>query len=195
MKEKELKNMKEREYNTKLFIRFKNLYNLSMRDLSESQYHKIQPPHKGKMTKSKSNTNYNFNGNAIRKKKELNEYYIGGDHSIKNNSTLVNQNEYFLHILESQQLLVNSKFKKVDYIADTESKDENEENVEENENSNLNISKEQIRKITEKESKKSEDSIIKNTNESKSSYYDNLKKDRLYFKKSRQSFFKRKYKR
>ena len=176
MKEKELKNMKEREYNTKLFIRFKNLYNLSMRDLSESQYHKIQPPHKGKMTKSKSNTNYNFNGNSIRKKKELNEYYIGGDHSIKNNSTLVNQNEYFLHILESQQLLVNSKFKKVDYIADTESKDENEENVEENENSNLNISKEQIRKITEKESKKSEDSIIKNTNESKSSYYDNLKK-------------------
>ena len=176
MKEKELKNIKEREYNTKLFIRFKNLYNLSMRDLSESQYHKIQPPHKGKMTKSKSNTNYNFNGNSIRKKKELNEYYIGGDHSIKNNSTLVNQNEYFLHILESQQLLVNSKFKKVDYISDTESKDENEENVEENENSNLNISKEQIRKITEKESKKSEDSLIKNTNESNSSYYDNLKK-------------------
>ena len=56
-----------------------------------------------------------------------------------------------MHILESQQLLVNSKFKKVDYISDTESKDENEENVEENENSNLNISKEQIRKITEKE--------------------------------------------
>jgi len=179
MKEKELKNIKEREYNTKLFIRFKNLYNLSMRDLSESQYHKIQPSHKGKMTKSKSNTNYNFNGNSLRKKKELNEYYIGGDHSMKNNSTLVNQNEYFLHILESQQLLVNSKFKKVDYISDTESKDENEENeqnVEENENSNLNISKGQIRKITEKESKKSEDSLVKNTNDSNVSYYDNLKK-------------------
>ena len=176
MKEKELKNIKEREYNTKLFIRFKNLYNLSMRDLSESQFHKIQPSYKGKMTKSKSNTNYNFNRNSLRKKKELNEYYIGGDHSIKNNSTLVNQNEYFLHILESQQLLVNSKFKKVDYISDTESKEDNEENVEENENTNLNISKEQIRKITEKESKKSEDSIIKNTNESNISYYDSLKK-------------------
>jgi hypothetical protein len=142
-----------------------------MKDLVEDQYKKIEPHPKGKMTKSESNNNYNYNGNSIRKKKEINEYYYGNDHSLRNNSTLVDQSEYFLHILESQQLLVNSKLKRIENISDTESGGENTENN----NSKLNISKEQINKITDKESKKSEISSNKTTNALNLSNYEDLK--------------------
>ena len=147
MQEREDKKSKEIENNKKLFIRFKNLYNLSMKDLFDDQYQKIEPTPKGKMVKNKSN--YNNNNNSSRKKKEINEYYIGTEHSLKNNSTLVDQNEYFLHILESQQLLVNSKLKKIENISDDESKAENEEAMD-TENNNINSSKEQLNKITDK---------------------------------------------
>ena len=171
LKEKENRKSKDIENNKKLFVRFKNLYNLSMKDLVEDQYKKIEPHPKGKMTKSKSNNNFNYNGNSIRKKKEINEYYYGNDHSLRNNSTLVDQSEYFLHILESQQLLVNSKLKRIENISDTESGGENTENN----NSKLNISKEQINKITDKESKKSEISSNKTTNALNLSNYEDLK--------------------
>ena len=147
MQEREEKKSKEIENNKKLFIRFKNLYNLSMKDLFDEQYQKIESTPKGKMIKSKSN--YNYNNNSSHKKKEINEYYIGTEHSMNNNSTQVDQNEYFLHILESQQLLVNSKLKKIENISDDESKVENEEEID-LENNNINISKDQINKITDK---------------------------------------------
>ena len=150
MQERENKKSKEIENNKKLFIRFKNLYNLSMKDLFDDQYQKIEQTPKNRLIKSKSNYNYN---NSSKKKKEVNEYYIGTEHSMKNNSTLVDQNEYYLHILESQQLLVNSKLKKIDNISDTESKEENDEEneIENNDiNNNFNGSKDQINKITEK---------------------------------------------
>ena len=152
MQQREEKKSKEIENNKKLFIRFKNLYNLSMKDLFEDQYQKIEPTTKNKMVKSKSNYNYNFN-NSSRKKKEVNEYYIGTEHSLKNNSTLVDQNEYFLHILESQQLLVNSKLKKIENISENESNEENDDEIEtENNdiNNDINGSKEQMNKITDK---------------------------------------------
>ena len=147
MQEKEEKKSKEIENNKKLFIRFKNLYNLSMKDLFDEQYQRIESTPKGKMYKSKSN--YNYYNNSSNKKKEINEYYIGTEHSMNNNSTQVDQNEYFLHILESQQLLVNSKLKKIENISDEESKIENEEEIE-LENNNINISKDQLNKITDK---------------------------------------------
>ena len=174
LKEKENRKSKEIENNKKLFVRFKNLYNLSMKDLMEEEpYQKIENHQRGKMTKSKSNNNYNYNNNLIRKKKEVNEYYIGSEPSFKNNSTLVDQSEYFLHILESQQLLVNSKLKRIDNISYSET---NEENSEENiNNSKLNISKEQINKITDKESKRSENSSQKTTNVLNLSNYEDLK--------------------
>ena len=84
---------------------------------------------------------------------------------------MVDQSEYFLHILESQQLLVNSKLKRIENISDTESGGENTENN----NSKLNISKEQINKITDKESKKSEISSNKTTNALNLSNYEDLK--------------------
>ena len=176
MQEREDKKSKEIENNKKLFIRFKNLYNLSMKDLFEDQYQKIDPTPRSKMIKSKSN--YNIN-NSSKKKKELNEYYIGTENSIRNNSTLVDQNEYFLHILESQQLLVNSKLKKIDNISDTESNAENEEEtyLENNEiNNEINNTKEQINKITDKsKTSKTPSSLSSNNGILNLTNFDNLK--------------------
>ena len=45
---------------------------------------------------------------GVKKRKEANEYYVGGDSFVNNNSTLIDPNEYYLNVLESQQLLVNS---------------------------------------------------------------------------------------
>ena len=85
------------------------------------------------------NKNNNNNKKVKRKKVKIkNEYYIGTDS--KSYSTIIDSNEYFLAVLESQQLLVNGglfKINNLDY-----------------KNNNLNISKSQIKKITEKESKK-----------------------------------------
>ena len=176
IQEREDKKSKEIENNKKLFIRFKNLYNLSMKDLFDEQYQKIEPTPKNKMIKSKSNYNYNIN-NSSHKKKEINEYYVGTEHSLKNNSTLVDQNEYFLHILESQQLLVNSKLKKIENISDEESKAENEEEMEtENNNININGSKDQINKITDKSKiSKTPSSASSNNPLLSLSNFDNLK--------------------
>ena len=143
---------------------------------------------------NKINNHYNINnGNCIRKKKELNQYYIGNDSTLKNNnSTVVDVNEYFLNILESQQLLVNSKLKKIDNNNDSNKAMNIQENADiENNGTNngthnthndeiskdndinelknnlilneLNVSKEQIKKIIDREktgnsnSKKSEE--------------------------------------
>ena len=165
MQERKDKKSKEIENNKKLFIRFKNLYNLSMKDLVIDQYQKIDQTPRGKMHKSKSNCNY---------KKEFNEYYIGTEHSLKNNSTVVDQNEYFLHILESQQLLVNSKLKKIENISDNEeSKEANEEETE-GDNNKIEGSKDQLSKITDK-SKISGTSSLGSSNALNLSNFDNLK--------------------
>ena len=172
MQEREDKKSKEIENNKKLFIRFKNLYNLSMKDLFEDQYQKIDPTPRNKMIKSKSN--YNIN-NSSKKKKEINEYYIGTENSMKNNSTLVDQNEYFLHILESQQLLVNSKLKKIDNISDTESKVENEEETY-LDNNEIENTKEQLNKITDKsKTSKTPSSLSSNNGLLNLTNFDNLK--------------------
>ena len=123
------------------------------------------------MTKSKSTSNYNY-GNLMRRKKEVNEYYIGSEYSTKNNSTLVDQSEYFLHILESQQLLVNSKLKRIDNIFDTES---SKENKGEKKNNESNISKDRTSNILDKENKKNENSTIKLNNGANIDNYDELK--------------------
>ena len=117
------------------------------------------------------------NPNNIRKKKEINDYFIGNDSTIRNNSTLVDVNEYYLNILESQQLLVNSKLKKIEdeneYNKSINNEENNEENLDENnekieqknnlqlDENELNtkcISKENIKKITEKELTKTSNS-------------------------------------
>ena len=186
------------EKNKKLFLLFKNLYNLNMKDFSkgipvatsEQFYTKsshqattssrggkavmpskinMQYNNSNKNDTTSSNNNLN-NNNKIRKKKELNEYYIGNDSTIKNNnSTLIDPNEYYLNVLESQQLFVNSGLNKIENDSDTSEQNESDVN-------NLNISKEQIQKITSKESKKSTSSKKNNNLILKTNEYDDLKK-------------------
>ncbi len=187
VKDKKLKNKKKEdeillEKNKKLFLLFKNLYNLNMKDFSKAtpsvttEHFYIRSPNiptissrgKGVMP-SRSSNNYtnssknetNNSHNKLRKKKEINEYYIGNDSTLKNNnSTLVDPNEYYLNVLESQQLFVNSALNKI----------ENDSVNSENDNE-LNVSKEQIQKIISKESKinnssgKKNNNLILNTNE------------------------------
>ena len=166
IKYKQNEETKQLEKNKKLFLRFKNLYNLNMKDYTEigktfKRQTQINTSHtnNNKQRKLKNNNkmnqieerkddkiyinkdknihpilnkcynNFNSyvnnkinnklndnnnNNNNIRKKKELNEYYIGNDSTLRNNnnSTVVDANEYYLNVLESQQLLVNSKLKK-----------------------------------------------------------------------------------
>ena len=207
VKQKRIKSKKEEddkvfEKNKKLFLLFKNLYNLNMKDFSKpnptvtnDHFFMKSPPLQSSATTfvrgkavmpSKNNINYNninkndnninnnnnTNGssnsnsnNNLRKKKEINQYYIGNDSTIKNNnSTLIDPNEYYLNVLESQQLFVNSGLNKIENDIDT-----SEEN---NNNSNeLNVSKEQIQKIIRTNSSDKKSNLVLDTNE-----YDDLKK-------------------
>ena len=117
-KKKEIKRRKneqeEIEKNNKDLINFRNLYNLNLCYLNLD------------------NNNNTKNVKKEKKKEKIkNEYYVGTDS--KTESTIIDPNEYFLDILESQQLIVNGGLYKID---------------------NLNISKSQIKKITDKESKR-----------------------------------------
>ena len=115
MKEKQEEEKKEYKKKKKLFEIFKNLSNLK---------------------ESYSNYNYNYNNNISininsltginknnstitkrrnknkKKHKEVNAYYVGTESS-KSSSTVLDLNEYYLNILESQQLVVNSKLNKI----------------------------------------------------------------------------------
>ena len=242
IKNKQIEETKQLEKNKKLFLRFKNLYNLNMKDYKDyaktinhhktkkqipinsnnQKQKKLKNNHLEERKDDKTNMDINRNkninyenaypisnkyftyniyvnnninnshnnnniGNSIRKKKEINEYYIGNDSTLRNNSTLVDVNEYFLNILESQQLLVNSKLKKIDNTTESNKVMNIQENIDiENNRTNndndeisnindinelknnliineLNVSKEQIKKIIDREktgnsnSKNSED--------------------------------------
>ena len=205
LKYKQLEETKQLEKNKKLFVRFKNLYNLNMKD--NNNYNKeaindnLNINFKGNkkikieerkdefieteednindvLDKNKVLYENSQNPNNIRRKKEINDYYIGNDSTIRNNnSTLVDVNEYYLNILESQQLLVNSKLKKIEdeneYNKSISNEENNAENLDENnekteqknnlqlDENELNtkcISNENIKKITEKELTKTSNS-------------------------------------
>ena len=274
IKNKQIEESKQLEKNKKLFLRFKNLYNLSMKDYKDfsktvnHQKAKQQIPvnsNNQRQKKSKNNhfeerkddkinmdTNINTNknihsestypisnkyftyniymnnnkinnhnikydGNCIRKKKEINEFYIGNDSTLKNNnSTVVDVNEYFLNILESQQLLVNSKLKKIGNNTESNKVMNIQENVDMETNgtnngthndelskvndinelknnlilNELNVSKEQIKKIIDREktgnsnSKKSEEILNTSSIETiKQKINKTLERANLFFSK------------
>ena len=211
LKYKQIEETKQLEKNKKLFVRFKNLYNLNMKDnninkemlsdninmnfkinkklkIEERKDAYIEPEEEDNTNEFVDKNNVIFNNNDkynnTRKKREINDYYIGNDSTIRNNnnSTLVDVNEYYLNVLESQQLLVNSKLKKIEdentnenvndniQIINEENKNEEDnENIElnkpksnlklnENEINSMSISKDQIKKITEKEITKTSNS-------------------------------------
>ena len=217
LKAKKMKSKKEEQNillqkHKKLFLLYKNLCNLNMKDfskptptISDENFLMISPPStKSPTSRSrpmhvKNNINLNLlkkdSNNAseetnsnIRKKKEVNQYYIGNDSTIKNNnSTLIDANEYYLNVLESQQLFVNSGLNRIENYSDT-----SEENI--NDSKDLNVSKEQIQKIISKEKssneKKGKNNLSLNTNE-----FDELKKkfektlkraEKIFSKKSKE---------
>ena len=180
-KKKETKqkaNNDEIQKNTKLFIKFKNLYNLNFTQINQEKL-KVANIHKDK-DKEKYKINKKTNGNTlstkfnkikksikmrqdnkrIKKRKEANEYYIGNDSLIiNNNSTLIDPNEYYLNVLESQQLLVNSGLNKIS----NESDEETEEISDINED-NANINKNNDNIELKEELKNSKGHIIKKNN-------------------------------
>ena len=114
------------EKNKKLFIIFKNLFSLSTNE-------------KNKL-KSKENK-------KLKRKRIKNEYYIGNES--KNTSTIIEPNDYYMNVLESQQLLVNGGLYKIDL-----------------DNINQSVNKETIKKITEKENSRMNTEGSNNSNRS-----------------------------
>ena len=119
IKAKKEEENKEYEKKKKLFEIFKNLSNLKD-SYSSNNYTNINNSISIFKRKNKKN---------LLKHKEVNAYYIGTDSS-RNGSTILDLNEYYLNILESQQLLVNSGFNKIsDLSLSNEDKDkENDKN-------------------------------------------------------------------
>ena len=190
VKEKKLKykkkaNNDELQKNTKLFIKFKNLYNLNYKGVNnnlpinqdkdkikEKENNKEKDKDiKEKIISTKIN-NINkpnkerHNNSGLKRKKEANEYYVGNDSLINNNSTLIDPNEYYLNVLESQQLLVNSGLNKIENESDEET-EELTDNIEDINNNLIgpndgNTSKEQIQNIIKKQSKGMKQNNINN---------------------------------
>ena len=75
--------------------------------------------------KSTSTISKRRNKNKNKKKhKEINSYYVGTDSS-RSGSTVLDLNEYYLNILESQQLVVNSKLNRINNYYPNEENDKN----------------------------------------------------------------------
>ena len=143
---KQRKEEEKKEYNKKkkLFEIFKNLSNLK-----ESYNHY----NFNNISVNMNNMNYNYHNNtnnnsistsmmkrknkAKKKHKEVNAYYVGTDSS-KSSSTVLDVNEYYLNILESQQLVVNSKLNKIYNITQEEMNNSDEIYINDN-NINMNL--------------------------------------------------------
>ena len=127
----------------------KDLYDATM------QNKPLSPNNKNTLNSHHSNSTLN-----IRKKKEFNEYYIGNENSIKNNnSTLIDQNEFFLNVLESQQLLVNSGLNRIE----NEEIEENGTEDSESKNGTENTGNTKDNKKSENSSKITNNNINTNT--------------------------------
>ena len=201
VKEKKLQDKKkanndELEKNKKLFTKFKNLYNLNYKRANntitnnqekekDKDKDKDFEKEKSKTISIKLNTinkTYRTRPNKplLKRKKETNEYYVGNDSIINSRSTLIDPNEYYLNVLESQQLLVNSGLNKIENESDEETEeitDGNEINMDINipESNELKASKEQIQKITKKESKKIKSNNVNHINNISSLNINNIK--------------------
>ena len=126
---REKANIEELEKNTKLFNRFKNLVNLNYkRELKTKDKEKENNKNIEKIPISKSldinktsrSAKVRKNHLPMKKGKEPNEYYIGNNSIMNNNnSTLIEINKYYLNVLESQKLLIDSGFSKKNFSEET----------------------------------------------------------------------------
>ena len=116
---KERKEEEKNEYNKKkkLFEIYKNLSNLkeSYNNYNFNNLSLNINNNNGNLIMNKIN---DTNSSSIQKRKnkkkhkEMNAYYVGTESS-RSSSTVLDFNEYYLNILESQQLVVNSCFNKI----------------------------------------------------------------------------------
>ena len=147
-RKKKIKKRREeekKEYNKKkkLFEIFKNLSNLK-ESYNHNNFNNLSM---NMNIDNMNNMNYvnNINNNSIsssmikrknkakKKRKEVNTYYVGTDSS-KSSSTVLDANEYYLNILESQQLVVNSKLNRIDNNAPEEINNNDEIYINDNNN-------------------------------------------------------------
>jgi hypothetical protein len=176
LQSKQKANNDELNKNAKLFMKFKNLYNLNFKRVNnnntisihqEREKEKEKKPEKEDVKERTISVKLNStnrtikarpNNPGLKRKKEANEYFVGNSSILNNSSTLIDPNEYYLNVLESQQLLVNSGLNKIEDESDEETEELSENNPINNmpypASNELNTSKEQIQKITKKESKK-----------------------------------------
>ena len=96
IKEKNISKENELETRRKLYIRFQNLYKLNLENINSDRFSNHIKNNKIKNLK-----------NPIKKKKEINKYYIGNEVS-KNNSTFIEPNDYYIALYESKQVITNS---------------------------------------------------------------------------------------
>ena len=198
VKEKKLQNKQkankdELNKNAKLFMKFKNLYNLNFKRANNNTISSHQDKEKEKEKEKEKkiekedikertiSVKLNSNNRAIKarpnnpglkRKKEANEYFVGNSSILNNSSTLIDPNEYYLNVLESQQLLVNSGLNKIEDESDEETEEISDNNPINNNmpypaSNELNTSKEQIQKITKKESKKVKPDNVNHFNNNK----------------------------
>ena len=143
-------NNDEIQKNTKWFKKFKNLYNLNYQLINinniptnsekEKEKEKINEKLNEKISETIYSTKFSITNKSIKtrpnssagfkKRKEFNEYYVGNDSIIKNESTLIDPNEYYLNVLESQQLFVNSRLNNIENESDEETDEISDNNNE-----------------------------------------------------------------
>ena len=135
---REKANIEELEKNTKLFHRFKNLanlnykkdikYNLNNKDKDKNKIIEKIPISKSiDINKTSRSSNVRRHHFPSKKGKEPNEYYLGNTSKMNNsNSTLIEINKYYLNVLESQKLLVDSGFHKKNFNEEAKDISDNE---------------------------------------------------------------------
>ena len=94
IKQKNILKKNEEEKKRKLYIRFQNLFKLNLENINSERLH----TNTAKTAKMK---------NIIKKRREKNKYYVGNEIS-KNNSTFIEQNDYYFSLYQSQQVITNS---------------------------------------------------------------------------------------
>ena len=132
---REKANIEELEKNTKLFNKFKNLMNLNYKKELKTKekennknIEKIPIMKSIDINKAPRSANTRNNHYHLKKGKELNEYYIGNNSIVNHsNSTLIEINKYYLNVLESQKLLVDSGFSKKNNNEETNDVSDNNE--------------------------------------------------------------------
>ena len=146
---KEKKKEEEKEYTKKkkLFEIFKNLCNLKESyinfNFNNMSINMLYPNNNINNINNNISTSIQKKKNK-KKRKEVNAYYVGTDSS-RSGSTELDLGEYYLSILQSQQLVVNSHYNRINDINQSEENKENNIYIDDNNNDNNDNNNENIK--------------------------------------------------